>query len=222
MRDRFTGAVRDLPNRRLELRESETIIDGLLRRLDQRNVSDPDELILNAKTEAALRALMESRSGIDSRLETARVEFEQAESRLNEAVEMLSSTLGTGRSDANDKLETILAPVLARARASDHVQRMRLAQQERDAVADELNNSLAALLPWKGEVSELLNLAVPGDALLESWKTSSLLQSKRWRCENERFFGLRRRWRGSEPKPRTIRPYRASSAIRCRTLQNQA
>jgi uncharacterized protein YhaN len=172
MRDRFTGAVRDLPNRRLELRESETVIDGLLRRLEQRNVSDPDELILNAKTDAALRALMESRSGIDGRLETARVEFERAECLLNEAVEKLSSTLGTVRIDANDKLETILAPVLARARESDHVQRKRLAQQERDAVADELNNSLAALLPWKGEVSELLNLAVPDDALLERWKTS--------------------------------------------------
>ena len=62
--------------------------------------------------------------------------------------------------------------MLAHARASDHVQRKRLAQQEREAVADELNNSLVALLPWKGDISELLNLAVPDDALLERWKTS--------------------------------------------------
>lgn len=170
MRDRFTGALRSLPNRRVELRDSETTIGGLLRRLEQQNVSDPGGLILNAKTEAALRVLMESRSGIDSRLEAARIEIEQAQTRLQEALENLSSTLGTTGDDTSNKVETILAPLVARARESEHVQRRRLARHARDSAAEEVSNRLAALAPWKSEGSELRSLAVPDDALLESWK----------------------------------------------------
>jgi uncharacterized protein YhaN len=169
MRDRFTGALRDLPNRGLELRDSDNEIGGLLRRLEQQDVSNSDDLILNAKTEAVLRELIESRSGIDSRLEGARSEFERAQTRLQEALEKLSSTLGTTEEDTSEKLEMVLAPAVTRARESDHAQRRRLARQGRDAAAEEFQSRLAALAPWKGEASELLNLVVPDDALLDRW-----------------------------------------------------
>lgn len=172
MRDRFTGALRDLPNRRLELRDSDNAIGGLLRRLEQQNVLNPGDLILNAKTEAVLRELIESRSGIDSKLEAARAEFERAQTQLQEALEKLSSTLGTTEEDTTDKLEAVLVPAVARARESDHAQRRRLARQSRDAAAEEFKSRLAALAPWKGEALELLNLVVPDDALLERWKGS--------------------------------------------------
>jgi uncharacterized protein YhaN len=175
MRDRFTGAVRSLPARRLDLRDSESTIAGLLRRLEQQSVSDPGDLILTAKTEIALRALIESRSGIDTTLQSARDEFEQAQLRLQEAIERLSSTLGTAQDDAGDRREThelVLAPVIARARESDHIQRRRLARHARDEKAEELTLRLSALVPWKGDTPELLSLSIPDPVLLETWKTA--------------------------------------------------
>lgn len=173
MRDRYTGALRSLPGRRLDLRDSDSTIGGLLRRIEQQNVLNPGDLILTAKTEGALRALFESRSGIDTTLQSARGELDQAQSRLQEAIEKLSSTLGTTRDDAGDRRdELVLAPVIARARESDHIQRRRLARRARDEKAEELTLRLSALAPWKGEASELLRLTIPDAVLLETWKAA--------------------------------------------------
>ncbi len=84
-RARHLTAEKDLPERRLAARAASLAIASLLSRLGVLPDIDPREVTLTAPTLGALRALLESRSGVASAVTVAEGERDSAERALTEA-----------------------------------------------------------------------------------------------------------------------------------------
>jgi len=66
LRARYVTAEKDIPERRLQLRQADLKIAGILSRVGREGEPEPQRLLLSAATIGALRDLIESRSGIDA------------------------------------------------------------------------------------------------------------------------------------------------------------
>jgi uncharacterized protein YhaN len=156
-------AVKDLPARMDALTDARHAIASLLHRSGQSG-ADPAQVALPPATLEALRALTAARSGIEARLATSAAELSDAELHLSEA----RARLADAGTDAGAEA---LAPLLARLRAADPGQALRLAMRAQVAASSPVQARLAAVSPWGGSVQALAALPVPGPAQVQRWHT---------------------------------------------------
>lgn len=170
LKARDTTAEKDLPDRRLRLREAEHTITGILVRLEQQGEPEPARLILGASTIGRLRALIEFRAGIDAALRGANAELTDAKRAVAEAEEALRQA-GCDEAVplARDPIAA-LATTVASVRASDHPTRRRLAERTDAAMSARLAERLKTLAPWSGDADDLVGMHCPTPSMLQDWK----------------------------------------------------
>ena len=195
---RYMTADKDLPDRRLENREADRSISGILKRIERETDSDPSNLLIPESTVGALRDLMEERSGINTAVETAKEELDDARGCLNQAQEKLRVATGDTKQPENEVSNSMsrLESVLLLARNDDHDSRRRLAKRSRADHLNTLAERMTPLHPWKGEAEELRGLSIPDAGNIELWKNS--MERARRRLEHhedniERLTAERRR-----------------------------
>lgn len=166
LRARYMTADKDIPERRLQLRDAETAIAGIIKRLECDPNADAKSLLLGAKVTGGFRDLIERWSGVDANAATAEEELSEARRRLKYA-EANAKALNGDANPISAPLNTQLVSVLSRARASDHPARQRLAARMDEENREVLARHMRALHPWTGEAGGLVDLAVPAANDLE-------------------------------------------------------
>ena len=171
LRARHVTAEKDIPDRRLQLREAELAVSGILARLGQAKAADPARLMLGPAIVGALRDLIETRSGVETSVEAARSELSEARHRLDEARANLRDA-GGGKSAGRKREQQVaaLSAAVAALRGSDHVARRRVAERACTAHRETLAERMAALRPWTGDAEQLANMVVPEPDDLEGWR----------------------------------------------------
>jgi len=175
-------AAKDLPNRRQELQAAESTITRILALLGQ--AGEPRRLLLPAATIGALRALMETRSGVDAALNAARAEQIAAQARLERAEADLAQAglahTAPGEAGVDAQLGIArqqLAGRLEGLRQDDHAQRARSAARICAGHRESLLARLADLKPWVGTAQALADLSIPDATTRARW-TAALTQAE--------------------------------------------
>jgi uncharacterized protein YhaN len=171
-RARYHTAQLDLPTRRRELERANSVVADVLKRLGCEAEPAPSRLLLTAAQTAALRSLIETRSGIGAAIVTARNELSDALHQLEEARRTLHQVTGTTDASAPNRLAAVTA-ALAALRESDHAIRLRNATRTQSQHRDLLEGELAALAPWSGTVAELSVLPAPDATTVRAWETAT-------------------------------------------------
>jgi uncharacterized protein YhaN len=174
LRARHVTAEKDIPERRLQLREAELVISGILSRIERKGEPDPARLTLRASVVGALRELIETRSGVEAALESAEAELSEVRRRLDGAQARLEQA-GGGQEvglGSETRISSLVATVAA-LRADDHAARRRLAARSRAAHLETLADRIRELRPWEGDVQQLVELAVPEAGTIERWKIAA-------------------------------------------------
>ncbi len=171
LRARYVTAEKDIPERRLQLREADLAIAGILGRIEREREPAPRRLLLNAATVGALRELIESRSGIDGAMRVAADELAEARRRLAEATAMLRE-FGEDPDASRAPARSVagLAATVAALRSTDHRVQQRLAERAYEAAREILADRLRALHPWQGEAGDLIGMRCPSQETLQRWK----------------------------------------------------
>ncbi len=169
-RVRHAGAESDLPDRRMRLRDAEVDLERLRGLIDAPAGLTPSELPLPARVVGRLRELIESRSGIDVALATARSEEAKAAHRIDE----LAAPAMTNAGPATDRKRRVgvLTAAIAVAEGGDQRQRARLAERSRTTHAAMLASRLLELGPWTGDADALAVMALPTGSDVEDFKES--------------------------------------------------
>ncbi|MBX9909280.1 MAG: AAA family ATPase [Beijerinckiaceae bacterium] len=180
LRARHVTAEKDIPERRLQLREAEFAISTILGRIERTGETKPDRLVLGASVVGALRALIETRSGIDAALKSAADELSEARRRLDEAQAKLREVGGDPEAaqGRETRMSSLAATVVA-ARANAHAARRRLAERARDAAGTALADRMRELRPWNGDIEELVDLPAPDAKEIERWTLATAETQKR-------------------------------------------
>ena len=171
LRARYLTADKDIPERRLQLRDVDNAIVRILARLERDPETQPDSLLLSASTLGSLRELMEQRSAIAAGIATAEEELVELAARLADAQAKLQAKGGETHSPF-PSAESHVASIVSLAQASDHAARRRLAERARQEHVEALSQCAPALLPWLGEAGDLRDLSVPDHDDIELWNTS--------------------------------------------------
>jgi uncharacterized protein YhaN len=165
---RFSTAENDLPRRLAAIAEDEASIAGILVSLGQAGHSSPDDLLLAAPLIGAIRELIEARSGIDAKLDTARRELQQAQRSLEQASEEISTT---GADKGADRASLAgVNKALGALRSGDHRTRMRLAERALPQLERRFSAACDALAPWTGSGDDLRSISVPGARQIDQWR----------------------------------------------------
>lgn len=169
-RARHVTAEKDIPERRLQLRDIDLGISGILEKIERKDDPEPVRLVLGASVVAALRELIEKRSGIEAALKTADDEVSAARYRLEEAAAKLDEAGGGNEAEGMKAAKvSSLVPVVAALRADDHAARRRLAARSRAAQLQILADRLRDLLPWQGTIEKLAVEKVPDAEDMARW-----------------------------------------------------
>lgn len=180
LRARHVTAEKDIPERRLQLREAEFAISTILGRIERNQETDPHRLVLGASVVGALRSLIETRSGIEAALKSATDELSVARRRFDEAHLKLSEAGGEPETGQGQETRiSSLAATVAVAREDDHVARRRLAERACDAARATSTDRLRELRPWNGDIDELIDLPVPVAADIQRWRLAIAETQKR-------------------------------------------
>jgi uncharacterized protein YhaN len=173
LRARYVTAEKDIPERRLQMREAELVISGILSRIERKGEADPSRLILGASVVGVLRDLIETRSGVDAAVRSAENELTEAQRGLNEAHARLLDAVGEleARHGREARISQ-LAATIAALRRDDHGARRRLAERSRATHLQTLVDRMRALRPWQGDIEQLVELALPEIFDIERWKGS--------------------------------------------------
>ncbi len=227
LRARHVAAQKDLPERRLQLRETDRAVASILTRIERFEDPDPGRLSLGASIVGALRDLMEKRSGIEARLAMAAEEASAAGRRLEGAKTKLAAAGGGGATVEIPRAAVIgLEVVLRAARGADHEVRRRLAARARAERAAELAERMLALRPWRGEADELLALCVPEPEDIERWRrTMETAQGEvERRCERIEALAAEQRRLAAERDglSRAVGVVGDDEAVRLRAAREQA
>lgn len=167
-----TGEARYVAALDISKRQSElAVISGNLKkvaeRLDRPN-ADPSKLVLSASLVGKLRGLIDRRSGIRERLQSATREHNRASEGLAAAKQVLEG-FGSITHDAESAARLQL--VLTQARASDHVAHEKSARRIVADLQEKLANQLSQLSPWPGDVDQLGSIRVPTAEQIEDWRS---------------------------------------------------
>lgn len=173
LRARHITAEKDVPERRLQLRQIDLQVSGILQRIERGGEAQPQQLVLTATTAGRLRELIETRSGIDAALRNAEEELAEARRRLAEAAGRLPKDDRDGpASQDRERAVAALAATVDALRSADHQVRSRVAERARSAAQEALDERLLALKPWQGTVEQLVAMTVPRPDMLQGWHAS--------------------------------------------------
>ncbi len=163
----------DIPSRQIELDRVNSEIEGIFRRLEQAPDTDPGQLTLPASTVGVFQDLIERRSGIETRLDNAKTEHARAKERLNDArAEVVAMDDEIGAEELNRNKVEILAATVKAVQDSDHLVRLRFAEDTRSKHQTELAEHLRRLQPWQGHVEMLADLSVPTSNQIHAWQSA--------------------------------------------------
>ena len=180
LRARYVTAEKDIPERRLQLREAEFAISTILGRIERTGETDPIRLVLGASVVGSLRILIETRSGIEAALKSAAEELSEACRRLDGSHAKLREAGGDPEMrQGRETHMSSLAVTVAAVRADDHAARRRLAERARDAARITLTDRMRGLRPWNGDVEELVDLPTPDAKEIERWTLATAEIQKR-------------------------------------------
>jgi uncharacterized protein YhaN len=171
LRARYMGAEKDLPGRRISLREADAKINGILKRIEREEERTPARLILGASVTGALQRLMEQWSGIDQAFQSAEVELSTARTSLEAELFKLGEE-DSERVEENDLEMSKLEIVVESVRSSDHAVRERTARRTSETAKVRLESRLKMLLPWSGQVEALEMMVSPDRGKIARWKTA--------------------------------------------------
>ena len=174
-RARYVTAEDDLPRRREMLARLRGTIAALLRRLERAPDTDPASLVVPAAVAGALRALIESRSGVDERLKSTAAELETAkreETRAAAAFEQTGAAGDAATGAATEAAFERLRAALDDAQGDDWRARLDLHTRQRRRLAAELDDNLRQLRPWSGGAESLARVEIPERGELEAWRAS--------------------------------------------------
>ncbi|MFH1557313.1 MAG: AAA family ATPase, partial [Pseudomonadota bacterium] len=182
LRARHVTAEKDIPERRMQMREAEQTVARLLARMDRDGEGEPQRLILKAASVGRLRELIEARSGIDAATRGTAAELAEAQRRLAEAeakVQAAGPDQGfaanaepsAGR-ERDERAMRDLAAALAAVRAHDPRARLRPAERACEAAKALLSERVRALSPWSGDPDDLIAMRCPSAETLQAWKTA--------------------------------------------------
>ncbi len=173
-RARHLTAQHDIPLRTNELRDIAADVARVLAKLGHPKDPDPARLLIKTATVAALRHLIETRSGIQADIEQATAEHSDAVYQLEEAWTALRQAGASKTQDTEPApLIASLEVLLDNARTSDHAARHRVAARSRDTLNDELAIGITALRPWNGTIDDLQRMPAPTQSQIELWKAST-------------------------------------------------
>ncbi|RYE29952.1 MAG: hypothetical protein EOP23_20285, partial [Hyphomicrobiales bacterium] len=173
LRARFITADKDIPERRLQLRQLDLQLSGILQRIERDGEAEPQRLVLTAATMGRLRALIEARSGIDAALRNSEDERDKAQRRLAEIAGKLPRAEGAEpESPERTRAVAALAATVEALRSADHQPRARHAGRARATAQHDLDARLSVLRPWQGTLEQLVDMAVPRPELVQRWKAS--------------------------------------------------
>lgn len=171
VRARYVTATKDIPERRLQSRDIDLVISGILGRIERRDEPEPGRLVLGASTVAPLRELIEKWSGIEAAVTSAEKEIDVAKRRVEEALAKLGEAGGDIEAErGRPGIASSLIPVVAALRADDHAARRRLAVRSQATHRQALDDRLRDLLPWSGDVEQLARLHLPDAGDIDRWK----------------------------------------------------
>ena len=153
-------AIKDLPRRHGDLASRTEAMEQSLSRLGQTG-ADPVTLLPDARTLGRIRDLIERSSGLETALEAAQTEVEDARAALQRATRRLQEA-GGNSSDLGG-----LDGLVQGIRRDDPTGACDRAQARAEETAAELKAALAALAPWSGDAAALADLARPDNATLE-------------------------------------------------------
>jgi uncharacterized protein YhaN len=185
---RFATAEADLPRRQAALAEDEAAITAILKGLGQDRDVAPDSLLLPASVVGTLRDLIEARSGIEAKAETARSELAHARDSLERAMRDLGDKAGKPAIDAT-QLDRVNA-ALGALRRSDHQARIRLAERAMPAVSRRYESLRDGLGRWSGDGDELRAVSLPEPRQLDRWRLSASTIDKRQSEQSDKLREL--------------------------------
>ena len=173
LRARYITAEKDIPERRLQLRQIDLQVSGILQRIERDGEVEPQRLVLTAATIGRLRELIEARSGVDAALRNAGEELADAHRRLTETAGKLPSVDGAEPA-SQDRARAIaaLAALVEALRSADHQVRSRLAERACAAAQERLDERVLVLRPWQGTLDQLVGMVVPRPDTLSRWRAS--------------------------------------------------
>jgi uncharacterized protein YhaN len=181
---RYSTAESDLPRRRTAIAEDEAQIAVILSRLGQAGHAAPETLLLAAPLIGTLRDLIEARSGIDARLDTAQRELVQAREAL-ERVKSDAEVHAGGNAPDPAKLAGVNA-ALGRLRQGNHQARIRLEERSLPGVRRRYQTLLDGLLPWTGDGDALRGLRVPEGRQIDGWRMRAVSLERRLGEQSDR------------------------------------
>jgi uncharacterized protein YhaN len=177
LRARYVTATKDIPERRLQSREVDLVISGILERIERKDEPQPGRLLLGASIATSLQELIESWSGIEAAQKAAETELDAARGRVEEARVQLEEAGGASETERNPSSSvSTLGPVVAALRADDHVARRRLADRALGTHLRVLGERLRDLHPWSGDVEQLAGLKLPDASTVARWKEEAAAQ----------------------------------------------
>ena len=156
-------AVKDLPARRAEASGLMTRIGVALDRLGRAG-ADPAAVLPDRAAVAALRALIEARSGVGQAVVLARREADLAVAEAERA-----AAEATGEAGGGDVAP--LAHLFRRLQDEAPAAALARAEAALDAARAVLAQRMRALRPWAGSAEALAGMVLPGAAMIAGWKT---------------------------------------------------
>ncbi|AZO81943.1 MULTISPECIES: AAA family ATPase [unclassified Bosea (in: a-proteobacteria)] len=162
---RYVAAL-DIAKRQSEL----AVISGSLKKVAERldrPEADPSQLVLPASLVGKLRGLIDRRSGIHERLQSATKEHTRASETLAAAKQVLE---GFGSTKPDPESAARLQFILDQTRVSDHVAREKAARRLVADLQEKLANQLSQLSPWSGDIDQLGLIRVPTSEQIEDWR----------------------------------------------------
>jgi uncharacterized protein YhaN len=162
---RYVAAL-DISKRQSELAIIISNLKKVAERLDRPD-ADPSTLILSASLVGKLRGLIDRRSGIRERLQSAMREHGRASEAFAAATLALD---GLGQAEHDEISAQRLQLVLDQARASDHIAREKSARRIVADLNHKLTDQISQLAPWSGDIDQLRSVRVPTTDRIEDWR----------------------------------------------------
>ena len=173
LRARHVTAEKDLPDRSVRLAELEAQVASEVRGLARDpETHDPASLLLPGPLVEQLRELAQRRSGHEVACRSATEERDDAARTVEQCRARMSAHADAG---AGDDALVVLDLALQAAVADDSEARLLLHQPLRDQLQRTLEDQLAELHPWSGDVERLAFLRVPHQEQVEAWKRENEL-----------------------------------------------
>ncbi|MBP2551161.1 uncharacterized protein YhaN [Neorhizobium galegae] len=182
-RARYLTAEDDLPKRRLAFVEQEAALGAILKSLGQQDHKDASALVLPAALGAKLRDLIEARSGIAARIETAERELERARRGVEEiTAQQQQGDLPAVEAGPLSRLEA----VVSRLQKGEKQTLLAIETRTTEQMEADLLRMMGRLQPPIHNIGALRETILPGHRQLDRWRVEADEINRRLQRHTER------------------------------------